>query len=81
MTTNPSMSETAQRALIAGANRFGIPLNDQAALAKYAIQKKLGIPLTDEFKFTVNNVDYVGQVWSQATLYVKVGDWNNVQVA
>ncbi len=71
--------DVARAALIAGANKFGVPLNDQTALAKYAIANHLGIPLTDEFPFTANGLNYVGQVWSQAVVYVKVGDWGNVQ--
>ncbi len=71
--------DVARAALVAGANKFGVPLNDQTALAKYAIANRLGIPLTDEFQFTANGVNYVGQVWSSAVVYVKVGDWGNVQ--
>ncbi len=71
--------DVARAALIAGANKFGVPLNDQTALAKYALANHLGVPLTDEFPFTANGVNYVGQVWSAAVVYVKVGDWSNVQ--
>ncbi len=78
LNTTPGV-DVARAALIAGANKFGVPLNDQTALAKYAIANRLGIPLTDEFPFTANGVNYVGQVWSLAVVYVKVGDWGNVQ--
>lgn len=71
--------EVARAALIAGANQLGISLNDQAALARYAIQNRLGVPLTNEFQFAVGDNQYVGQVWSQAVVFVKVGDWANVQ--
>ncbi len=74
-----STVDVARAALIAGANKFGVPLNDQTALAKYALANHLGVPLTDEFPFTVNGTNYVGQVWSQAVVYVKIGDWGNVQ--
>ncbi len=77
---NTNTVDVGHQALIAGANKFGIPLNDQAALAKYAIQNHLGIPLTDEYQFTANGTTYVGQVWSKAIVYVKMGDWGNIQV-
>ncbi len=70
--------DARRAALIAGANKIGVPLNDQSALAKFALQNNLGIPLSDEFQFKVGEVSYIGQVWSQAVVYVKVGDFGNV---
>lgn len=71
--------DARRAALIAGSNKIGIPLNDQSALAKFALQNNLGIPLSDEFQFKVGDIPYIGQVWSQAVVYVKVGDFGNVQ--
>ncbi|MBI4788182.1 MAG: N-acetylmuramoyl-L-alanine amidase [Chloroflexi bacterium] len=71
----------ARTALLAGANRFGIPLNDQAALAKFAIANKLGIPLTDEFRFTYQDTVYVGQVWSLGVVYAKDGEFDRIFVS
>lgn len=65
-------------ALLTGANKLGIPLNDQSALAKFALANNLGIPLSDEFQFRVGQAAYIGQVWSGAVVYVKVGDFGNV---
>src|SRR5581483_2904969 len=61
---------TPRAALIAGANQFGVPLNDQTGLARYALENRLGIPLTDEFQFKTEGVTYIGQVWSLAVVYV-----------
>lgn len=77
--TGPSGRDARRAALIAGANRMGVPLNDQSALAKFALGSNLGIPLSDEFQFQVDNVPYLGQVWSLAVVYVKMGDWGNVK--
>jgi hypothetical protein len=74
-----SGGDARRAALIEGANRMGVPLNDQSALAKYALGNNLGIPLSDEFQFSVGAVPYLGQVWSLAVVYVKVGDWGNVK--
>jgi N-acetyl-anhydromuramyl-L-alanine amidase AmpD len=78
MINDLNVSDVAHQALIAGANKFGVPLNDQTALAKYALKNHLGVPLTDEFRFAVQGVKYIGQVWSLAVVYVKDGDFNNV---
>ncbi len=71
--------DARRAALLAGANKLGIPLNDQSALAKFALQNNLGVPLSDEFQFQVGATPYLAQVWSQAVVYVKIGDWGNPQ--
>lgn len=79
MVADLSGGDARRAALIAGANQMGVPLNDQSALAKFALQNNLGIPLSDEFQFAVGGVPYLGQVWSLAVVYVKIGDWGNVR--
>ena len=74
----PNLPKTA---LIQGANKFGVPLNDQTALAKFAIANKLGIPLTDEFRFTYEGMQYVGQVWSLGVVYAKDGQFDRIFVS
>ncbi len=76
-----SMPSLPRAALIAGANKFGIPLNDQAALGKFALTNKLGIPLTDEFRFSYQGITYIGQVWSLGVVYAKDGDFAHVFVS
>lgn len=56
-----------------------MPINDQAALYKFAQTKNLGYPQTDEFTVTVNGADYIAQVFNLGIVYVKVGDWGNVK--
>ncbi len=68
-------------ALISGANKFGVPLNDTTALARFALANKLGIPLTDEFTFYYQDKKYIGQVWSLGVVYVKDGDFDHVYVS
>ncbi|OQY84995.1 MAG: hypothetical protein B6D41_14875 [Chloroflexi bacterium UTCFX4] len=68
-------------AKIALANTYGIPLNTEAALAKFAIEKKLGIPLTDEIEFQWQGASYVGQMWSGGAVFCKQGDFGNISVA
>ncbi len=68
-------------AMIQGANKFGVPLNDQAALARFALANKLGIPLTDEFTFYYQDKKYIGQVWSQGVVYVKEGEYDHIFIS
>ncbi len=74
----PSLPRTA---LVQGSNKFGVPLNDQAALAQFAMANKLGIPLTDEFRFTYQSVQYIGQVWSLGVVYCKDGEFNRIFIS
>lgn len=56
-----------------------MPINANGALYKFAQAKNLGYPQTDEFEFTFNNTVYVGQVYNLGIVFVKKGDWGNVQ--
>ena len=56
-----------------------MPINDQAALYKFAQQNNLGYPQTDKFAFACNNESYIGQVSNLGIVYVKKGDWGNVK--
>jgi hypothetical protein len=56
-----------------------MPINDQAALYKFAQANNLGYPQTDEFEFTFNSAGYVAQVFNLGIVYVKKGDWGNVK--
>jgi N-acetyl-anhydromuramyl-L-alanine amidase AmpD len=68
-------------AMIQGANKFGVPLNDQTALARFALANKMGIPLTDEFVFYYQDKKYYGQVWSLGVVYAKDGDFDHVYIS
>ncbi|MBI5301654.1 MAG: N-acetylmuramoyl-L-alanine amidase [Chloroflexi bacterium] len=56
-----------------------MPINDQAALYKFAQTRNLGYPQTDEFRVTINNVNYFAQVFNLGIVYVRDGDWANVK--
>lgn len=67
-------------AAVANAQKYTwMPINTSAALYKYAQSKSLGYPQTDEFTFPFNNDTYVAQVFNLGIVYVKQGDWENVQ--
>lgn len=56
-----------------------MPINDQAALYRFAQANHLGYPQTDEFEFVHNNETYIGQVFNLGIVYAKKGDWGNVK--
>jgi len=69
-----------EQAVVAEAKKqIWMPINDQAALYKFAQQNNLGYPQTDEYEFTCNTVGYLGQVFNLGIVYVKKGDWGNVK--
>ena len=59
-------------------NAAGIPFNPEAAFSRYAREHELGTPQTDEFDFSYKGVNYRGQGFSQAIVFAKVGDWENI---
>ena len=66
-------------AAIAAAKKFTwMPINTDAALYKFALQNALGYPQTDEFEFVFDSDTYVSQVFNLGIVYVKKGDWGNV---
>ncbi|MCI0477735.1 MAG: hypothetical protein L0Y55_15940, partial [Anaerolineales bacterium] len=68
-----------QTVLTEAKKRTWMPINDLAALYKFAQQNNLGYPQTDEYEFTCNNEGYIGQVFNLGIVYVKKGDWGNVK--
>ncbi len=71
---------TPERAAIAAASQlYWMPINTNAALYKFAQTQNLGYPQTDEFQFMWNGATYIGQVFNLGIVYVKQGDWGNVQ--
>ncbi len=57
-----------------------MPVNNTAALWKFAKQNDLQDQQTDELPFTYNGEKYIAQVFNLGILYVKVGDWNTIRV-
>jgi hypothetical protein len=76
----PAPTLTLEQTVLAEAKkRTWMPINDQAALYKFAQANHLGYPQTDEYEFTSNNETYIGQVFNLGIVYVKKGDWGNVK--
>jgi hypothetical protein len=57
-----------------------MPVNNGAALWKYAKANGLQDQQTDELSLTFNGESYIVQVFNLGIVYVKVGDWGNVKV-
>lgn len=57
-----------------------MPVNNTAALWKYAQAHGLQDQQTDELPLKFNGEDYIVQVFNKGIVYVKVGDWGNIQV-
>jgi len=75
----PPADSVAQAAMAAAKKLTWMPINDQAALYKFAQENNLGYPQTDEFEFTFDNATYIAQVFNLGIVYVKKGDWGNVK--
>jgi hypothetical protein len=57
-----------------------MPVNNTAALWKFAKQNGLQDQQTDEIHFLYNGAEYIAQVFNLGIVYVKVGDWGNIHV-
>jgi hypothetical protein len=68
-----------QAILVEAKKKPWMPINDQAALYKFAQQNRLGYPQTDEFEFVTDTDTYIGQVFNLGIVYVKKGDWSNAK--
>lgn len=73
--------QTLQQAVMAAVNKVPwMPVNNTAALWKFAKANGLQDQQTDELSVRFNGEDYILQVFNLGIVYVKVGDWGNVQV-
>ena len=70
------IAPAAQNAAVA--HKPWMPINDTAALYKFAQINGLGYPQTDEFYFQFGADGYIAQVFNLGIVYVKKGDWGNV---
>jgi hypothetical protein len=57
-----------------------MPVNNQAALWRYAQSHGLQDQQTDEMYVNYNGASYVLQVFNKGIVYVKFGDWGNIKV-
>lgn len=56
-----------------------MPVNNTAALWRFAQANGLQDQQTDEIPFTYNGEPYIAQVFNKGIVYVKVGDWGNIK--
>lgn len=56
-----------------------MPVNNTAALWKFAQAHGLQDQQTDEVPLTYNGEQYIAQVFNKGIVYVKVGDWGNIK--
>ncbi len=76
----PPPQATLEQTVITNAQKYTwMPINTDGALYKFAFANNLGYPQTDEFEFPFGGDTYVGQVYNLGIVYVKKGDWGNVQ--
>lgn len=77
----PPPQMTLEQAVLQAANSVPwMPVNNTAALWKFAKQNGLQDQQTDELPFTYNGEQYITQVFNLGIPYVKVGDWGNIKV-
>jgi hypothetical protein len=77
----PEVAQTLEQAALAAAQSVPwMPVNNTAALWKFAQANGLQDQQTDEIPFTYQGEQYIAQVFNLGIVYVKVGDWGNVQV-
>ena len=74
-----TMARTAVKNWMSNVSSFTI--NPETALYKTAQERNLGYPSSDEVHFEADGVKYVAQGYSDAVLYVAVGQWDQVQQA
>lgn len=61
-----------------------VAYNPATAFFKYALANNLGIPLTNEFDFTIRGVSYRGQIFHKidtTLVYAEVEKWDKIYVA
>lgn len=73
--------QTLEQAVLQAARAVPwMPVNNQAALWKFAKAHGLQDQQTDELPLKYNGEDYLVQVFNLGIVYVRVGDWGNIKV-
>jgi hypothetical protein len=73
--------QTLEQAVLAAAKSVSwMPVNNTAALWKFAKAHGLQDQQTDELPMTFQGENYIVQVFNLGIVYVKVGDWGNIKV-
>jgi len=79
--TGVAPGQTLEQAVMAAVNQVPwMPVNNTAALWKFAKANGLQDQQTDELPMTYLIDDYIVQVFNLGIVYVKVGDWGNIKV-
>jgi hypothetical protein len=77
----PVPGQTLEQAVLQKARTVPwMPVNNTAALWKWAKAHGLQDQQTDELALSFNGEQYIVQVFNLGIVYVKVGDWGNVKV-
>jgi hypothetical protein len=73
--------QTLEQAVLAAAKSVPwMPVNNTAALWKFAKAHGLQDQQSDELPMTFQGENYIVQVFNLGIVYVKVGDWGNIKV-
>lgn len=79
--TGVAPGQTLEQAVMAAVNQVPwMPVNNTAALWKFAKANGLQDQQTDELPMTYLIDDYIVQVFNLGIVYVKIGDWGNIKV-
>ncbi len=74
-------SQTLEQAVTAAVGKVKwMPVNNTAALWKFAKANGLQDQQSDELNMTTGGDSYIVQVFNLGIVYVKVGDWGNIKV-
>lgn len=77
----PIPGQTLEQTIVAQAKSVPwMPVNNTAALWRFAQLNGLQDQQTDEIHFKFNGIEYIAQVFNLGVVYVKVGDWGNIKV-
>lgn len=77
----PPPTQMLEQAVLAKARSVPwMPVNNTAALWKFAKAHGLQDQQTDELPLTYDGAQYIVQVFNLGIVYVKVGDWGNIKI-
>ncbi len=74
----PTPTTLEEAVIIAAKKRVWMPINDGAALYKFAQQRGFGYPQTDEHEFKYMAATFIFQVFNKAIVYCKRDYYNEI---
>lgn len=78
MPTQKQMLNAVWNTIGKGLDFAGVSYNPDAAFVSKAIALNLGVPLGNESRIEINGVKYAFQMFRDAFLWCKEGDWGNI---